>query len=1037
MPRSGSRASQPGRRASFGPLDRSAARGYSALSPPGKPVAGFRAVRLCVSGSRAMLIDRLAASLATAKPYATITALLGEGSDATLATPGLIRPAIVAALHSQEPRPTLVVVSGEENAERFWRQTAAFLGQRRVLHYPERSDYPWSGTAPDLEQIGARARALLLAREEPSGHRGRLGTCAAPDGAAAGQPRLRSARRSRPDSRIDLEEHSRAARHAWATSASRSPRTPASSRCAAARSTSSPPDSALPGARRAVRRRDRDAQALRALDRPDDRRLRAGRGASLPGTQHWLAWRRERAEGACVTRRSRTRSSRTSSSCSSRASTSTGSSVFLPLLYKRPGHAHRVPRPRRPRRWSPSRARSSTMPSAAEKSSRRWPQAARGHRSTASTSRPAELDFGERQRLTLLSIFRAGAGVDAELAARRPEVAGGEERFVGGRPFAALDRATRSRSPCPTAAPGSRIADLLAEAGVRVEAERDHATAADASERPRLHAAGQGGRRGRRHRRPGRLRHRRRPARGRLRRRRLPALGGPARAPPDRPDARSRSPSRPATTSCTRRTASRCSRRSCARRCSARSATTCCSSTPRATSSTCRSSRSTASPSTSAPTAVVAARHAPQHRRLVARDRQGAQGGARSSRSTSSTSTRAARRSTGYAFGAGHAVAARDGGGVPVRGDARPARRHRRRQGRHGVRQADGPPDLRRRRLRQDRGRHPRRVQGHAGRQAGHGPVPDDHPRAAALHHLLASASRRSRCDVEVLSRFRSEAQQKAALEGFARRRGRRPRRHAPAALARRRAARPRPRRSSTRSSASASSTRSTSRTCASRSTCSTLSATPIPRTLQMSLSGVRDMCVIDTPPPNRFPVQVHVGEWDEDVVSGAIRRELERGGQVYYVHNRVKTIDEAVRRVSDGRARGAHRRRARPDVASTSSSASWRRSRPARSTCSSPRPSSRRGIDNPHTNTLIIEDSQRLGLAQLYQLKGRVGPQPRQGVRVLPVPGAASRSPSRPTSGSTPSARTPSSAAASRSRCATSRSAAPARCSAPSSTGK
>jgi len=60
-----------------------------------------------------------------------------------------------------------------------------------------------------------------------------------------------------------------------------------------------------------------------------------------------------------------------------------------------------------------------------------------------------------------------------------------------------------------------------------------------------------------------------------------------------------------------------------------------------------------------------------------------------------------------------------------------------------------------------------------------------------------------------------------------------------------------------------------------------TLSATPIPRTLQMSLSGVRDMSVIDTPPPNRFPVQVHVGEWDEDVVSGAIRRELDRGGSM------------------------------------------------------------------------------------------------------------------------------------------------------------
>ncbi|MFR3274055.1 MAG: helicase-related protein, partial [Slackia sp.] len=77
-----------------------------------------------------------------------------------------------------------------------------------------------------------------------------------------------------------------------------------------------------------------------------------------------------------------------------------------------------------------------------------------------------------------------------------------------------------------------------------------------------------------------------------------------------------------------------------------------------------------------------------------------------------------------------------------------------------------------------------------------------------------------------------------------------------------------------------------------------TLSATPIPRTMQMSLSGVRDMSLILTPPDNRRPVEVHVGEWDVDVVSEAIRRELQRGGQVYYVSNRVRTIDEAVERV-------------------------------------------------------------------------------------------------------------------------------------------
>ncbi len=152
-----------------------------------------------------------------------------------------------------------------------------------------------------------------------------------------------------------------------------------------------------------------------------------------------------------------------------------------------------------------------------------------------------------------------------------------------------------------------------------------------------------------------------------------------------------------------------------------------------------------------------------------------------------------------------------------------------------------------------------------------------------------------------------------------------------------------------------------------------TLSATPIPRTLQMSLSGVRDMSLIVTPPPNRRPVVVHVGEWDEDIVSGAIRREMERGGQAYYVSNRVRTIDDAMRRVMDAapeaRVGVAHGKMTAAQIESVMEQFSAGEIDVLIATTIV-----ESGLDNPHTNTLIIEDSQRLGLAQLYQLKGRVG---------------------------------------------------------------
>ncbi|GAV32224.1 transcription-repair coupling factor [Coriobacteriaceae bacterium EMTCatB1] len=152
-----------------------------------------------------------------------------------------------------------------------------------------------------------------------------------------------------------------------------------------------------------------------------------------------------------------------------------------------------------------------------------------------------------------------------------------------------------------------------------------------------------------------------------------------------------------------------------------------------------------------------------------------------------------------------------------------------------------------------------------------------------------------------------------------------------------------------------------------------TLTATPIPRTLQMSLSGIRDFSIIDTPPPNRFPVKVHVGEYDPALVARAIRAELDRGGQVYYVSNRVRTIDEAVERVRqavpEARVAAAHGKMSERELERVMERFAAGEIDVLVSTTIV-----ESGIDNPHTNTLIIEDSQRLGLAQLYQLKGRVG---------------------------------------------------------------
>ena len=152
-----------------------------------------------------------------------------------------------------------------------------------------------------------------------------------------------------------------------------------------------------------------------------------------------------------------------------------------------------------------------------------------------------------------------------------------------------------------------------------------------------------------------------------------------------------------------------------------------------------------------------------------------------------------------------------------------------------------------------------------------------------------------------------------------------------------------------------------------------TLSATPIPRTLNMALSGIRDMSTIEEPPSDRYPVQTFVMEHNDAIIDDAIRREVERGGQVYYLHNRVGTIDQVAsaiqRRNPDivvAVAHGQMGEDALGDVMHAMSEGAVQVL-----VCTT---IIETGLDIPNANTLIIEEANRLGLSQLHQLRGRVG---------------------------------------------------------------
>ena len=127
-----------------------------------------------------------------------------------------------------------------------------------------------------------------------------------------------------------------------------------------------------------------------------------------------------------------------------------------------------------------------------------------------------------------------------------------------------------------------------------------------------------------------------------------------------------------------------------------------------------------------------------------------------------------------------------------------------------------------------------------------------------------------------------------------------------------------------------------------------TLTATPIPRTLYLALAGARDMSTIETPPQDRLPVETIVAQYDERTVRDAIQRELNRGGQVFYLHNRVLDIEAVGHALARAGSPGAHRHRPRPDGTATNWRKSWPDSSTAEPTCCFPPPSSRAAWTSP-----------------------------------------------------------------------------------------
>jgi transcription-repair coupling factor (superfamily II helicase) len=171
------------------------------------------------------------------------------------------------------------------------------------------------------------------------------------------------------------------------------------------------------------------------------------------------------------------------------------------------------------------------------------------------------------------------------------------------------------------------------------------------------------------------------------------------------------------------------------------------------------------------------------------------------------------------------------------------------------------------------------------------------------------------------------------------------------------------------------------------------MSATPIPRTLQMSLAGLRDISVINTPPEGRRPVKTYVGEYDEELVRQALVREQERGGQAFFLHNRVESIDETAERLRGlcpgMRFEVAHGQM--DDTVLEDRMLRFLRGAADVLVCTSIIES---GIDIPQANTLIVDRADVFGLSQLYQIRGRVGRSRERAYAYLLYPSAAALTP-------------------------------------------
>jgi transcription-repair coupling factor (superfamily II helicase) len=165
-----------------------------------------------------------------------------------------------------------------------------------------------------------------------------------------------------------------------------------------------------------------------------------------------------------------------------------------------------------------------------------------------------------------------------------------------------------------------------------------------------------------------------------------------------------------------------------------------------------------------------------------------------------------------------------------------------------------------------------------------------------------------------------------------------------------------------------------------------TLTATPIPRTLHMSLSGIRDLSIIATPPEERLPIHTTVAEYDEELIRTAITRELDRGGQIFYVYNRVMGIEQKANNIRklipDVRAEVGHGQMGERQLEKVMINFIAGESDVLVSTTII-----ESGLDLPNVNTIIIDRADRMGLAQLYQLRGRVGRGARQAYAYLLTP--------------------------------------------------